>query len=549
MIILCQYYNQMSDIVEFNVTNRQLTHLSNIPVNTILLSCEQNQLVHLPQLPLNLEELYCQENRLVDLPPLPNKLEYLHCNSNELTHLPGLPPVLRLLDCANNKIVELPDLPDTLEELYCYRNDLSSMPRLSSHLLHLNCKKNKISELTEIPCPELYSLECNDNRLTSLPRLPKKLGYLNCGGNALTELPSLPKNLHALICNNNQLTAIRTLPTLLTRLNCKNNNITELPVLPNTLMSLDCDFDKLSEEGFHNVLFSIGFRQGDGTNITNIVIDKKTICNIQAEIRRRQWQRPIPPIFNTRLNCRPEDMAEDDDEFDEDLFEEDMDEEDMDEEQEEEIVNDTDIHKIQREPLRQSDQEITIDRNEVGQNIFEGGEEGVLAFLEKDKQHVAFVFHNKFYLYDRSIFRLIPENLKYKCNKVYERLHVSPDMIEDEDKIYFILRKVALFGIALASQIKEVVEGDHQCFLVVDTGKTAVSTAGYEVYRGRLADLRGASHCQEGQDDKIYALETCSIQKKKKRKTQYRKKKTKFTHKKRRMGNSSPTPKKKDTIL
>ena len=537
----------MSDIVEFNVTNRQLTHLSNIPINATLLSCEQNQLVHLPQLPINLEELYCQENRLVDLPPLPNKLEYLHCNSNELTQLPDLPPVLRLLDCANNKIVQLPDLPDTIEELYCYRNDLSSMPRLSSHLLHLNCKKNKIAELTEIPCPELYSLECNDNRLTSLPRLPKKLGYLNCSGNALTELPSLPKNLHALICNNNQLTAIRTLPSLLTRLNCKNNNITELPVLPNTLMSLECDFDKLSEEGFHNVLFSIGFRQF----VQNIVMDKKTICNIQAEIRRRQWQRPIPPIFNSRLNCRPEDMEDDDDEFDEDLFD-DEDEEDMDEEQEEEIVNETDIHKIQREPLRQSEKEINIDRNELGQNIFEGGEESVLTFLQKDKQHVALVFHNKFYLYDRSFLRLIPENLKYKCNKVYERLHVSPDMIEDEDKLYFILRKVALFGIALASQIKEVVESDHQCFLVVDTGKTAVSTVGYEVYRGRLTDLRGTSHCQEGQDDKIYALETCSIseiQKKKKGNTKRRKKKTRFTHKKNKVYHFSQPSKKKNSIL
>ena len=59
-----------------------LTTIDELPVNLLILHCENNQLTSLPRLPDTLQILYCNNNQLTSLPPLPDTLQYLDCYNN-----------------------------------------------------------------------------------------------------------------------------------------------------------------------------------------------------------------------------------------------------------------------------------------------------------------------------------------------------------------------------------------------------------------------------------------------------------------------------------
>ena len=468
--------NQNPTLLDY--TNQGLTELPPLPQGLQTLHCDNNNLQSLPDLPDTLEELYCDDNNLKTLPKLPDSLEFLFCARNDLTKLPNLPNSLFSIDCGGNELLkELPKLPENLTELNCNATDITKLPDLPN---------------------TINFLDCNFTELEELPKLPDNLMTLNCSSLLLKSIPELPSKLIMLLCTENLLTSLPELPPKLQILKCKQNTIAELPTLPDSLIRLDCDFHRLNDAGFQKMLMDLG-------SATRVALAKKTKCAIIKEVERRAWTGYLPQIFTQQHNdC--EDYEDSENEPDEN-------DDEPDEEAVEENANANAVHVIEPLPdiqLEKMRSTRVIPENAIGSNIFDATEENVLEFLKKDPDNIVFIMINgpgpvTYYLYDRSYLRIVPENLTYICKKAYEHgLDVTGRL--ENNTIYFSMRKLGMYGIVPAHQIKQIIETKHQHFIIVATEKHAPSTAGYEVVHNLINDFTSRSHCQEGQDDTVYSI-------------------------------------------
>jgi hypothetical protein len=461
--------------------------------NPTLLDYTNQGLTELPPLPQGLETLHCDDNNLQSLPDLPDTLEELYCDDNNLKTLPKLPDSLEFLFCARNDLTELPNLPNSLLSIDCGGNALlEELPKLPKYLTQLKCNATGITKLPDLP-NTINFLDCNYTEVDELPKLPDNLMTLNCSSVLLKSIPKLPSELIMLLCTENLLTRLPDLPTKLQILKCKQNTIVELPTLPDSLIRLDCDFYRLNDAGFQKMLMDLG-------SATRVALAKKTKCAIIKEVERRAWTGYLPQIFTQQHNdC--EDYEDSENENDDE----------PDEEAVEENANANAVHVIEPLPdipLEEMRSTRIIPENAIGSNIFDATEENVLEFLKKDPDNIVFIYPNvniTYYLYDRSYLRIVPENLTYICKKAYEHgLDVTGRL--ENNTIYFSMRKLGMYGIVPAHQIKQIIETKHQHFIIVATEKRAPSTAGYEVVHNLINDFTSRSHCQEGQDDTVYSI-------------------------------------------
>src|ERR1700744_2762965 len=96
-----------SDVMWLDLSNLELTELSNLPSNVIHLYCNHNKLAELPNLSIivpNLTHLFCFDNQLKELPVLPPTLQVLGYSYNKFKKIPNLPPILQTLYCSSNQL-------------------------------------------------------------------------------------------------------------------------------------------------------------------------------------------------------------------------------------------------------------------------------------------------------------------------------------------------------------------------------------------------------------------------------------------------------------
>jgi hypothetical protein len=95
--------------------------------------------------------------------------------------------------------------------------------------------------------------------------------------------------------------------------------------------------------------------------------------------------------------------------------------------------------------------------------------------------------------------------VKYACKEVYDILYVTPDKY-DGDVPYLMGKSFGFWGILSIAQVKTIVESEegHQ-FIVLEESGTVPSTVSLQML-GPNANAVGASHCQEGQQEKIYSM-------------------------------------------
>ncbi|KAI9139491.1 hypothetical protein BKA69DRAFT_1038969 [Paraphysoderma sedebokerense] len=106
-----------------------------------------------PELPSNLISLRLGNCDIASLPPnyLPKTLRLLDLSNNQLTTMSQLPPCLEDLDLMHNKLAKIPDLPTTLVDLDLSHNALTELPELPPRLESLRCSHNQISEWPSFP--------------------------------------------------------------------------------------------------------------------------------------------------------------------------------------------------------------------------------------------------------------------------------------------------------------------------------------------------------------------------------------------------------------
>jgi hypothetical protein len=352
-----------------------------------------------------------------------------------------------------------------------------------------------------------------NNLVKTIPTLPSNLIELNCSSNKLKSLPHLPLTLKNLFCANNSLRQLPKLPPKLKKLGCKNNLIMRFPKLPKSLTHLITNFEFLHDDAFKKILIELQIaRRG------NNVLDKMTQCKISKELIERtrfqpQWRDfVVPDFFNPTLNgCRemfsqPEFNNDGDDDSDDDL-DDDFDDDDENSVEYSNIIENLPDIKLQTKGI------FLIKKNAVGENVIDRTpDENVVEFIKNDPDNVVLYFNGKYYLYDRTYFRIVPENLTYICDKEYEHgLDVTGRLKKDEDgghTIYFSMRKLGLYGIVPAHSIKQIVETKQQFFSMESKTpeERAPSTAGYEVAHNLIDDFTSRAHCQEGQGDVVYSI-------------------------------------------
>jgi hypothetical protein len=491
----------------------------------------------------NLRVLDVTGQQLSVLPPFPDGLQTLHCDENYLESLPELPDTLEELYCDDNYLKSLPNLPTNLEYLFCSKNKLKSLPvLLPIHLRNLDCQNNLLESLPNLPS-DITILNFQNNLVKTIPVLPNNLIELRCSSNKLKSLPLLPNTLKILVCNNNLLRKLPKLPPRLKQLNCKKNLIMRFPTLPKSLTHLISNFDYLHDEDFERILTELQIpRRG------NNELDKMTQCKITRELRERKMFQPqwrdfvVPDFFNPTLNgCQEmftqpgfnndddEDDEDDEDGDDDDFDDDDFDDDDEDDEDDDTVIDDVDDdNKPLRDPAQiiknlpdiklEKKGRFLIKKTSTGQNIFDRTpDENVLEFL-KEADNVVLYFNEQYYLFDRSYFRIVPENLTYICDKAYEHgLDVAGRLKIDENgghTIYFSMRKLGLFGIVPAHSIKQIVESKKQFFTIESKipKEYAPSTAGYEVTHNLIDDFASRAHCQEGQGDDVYSVYQCELE-------------------------------------
>ncbi len=232
-------------LIELDVSNNQITYLTELPPNIRILTCNHNYITSLNGIPDSVTEIYCHYNPMTRVNAhtrLPPMLRVLACCYCELTELPRLPVTVTRLACIGNSgLCELPELPPGLVDLVCSECSLEELPRLPDSLTILWCDSNQLHKFPEQLPSNLRELSGDANQLEALPELPHSLTKLYCSNNLLIRLPDLPTGLELLSCKNNSLTWLPELPYGITHLDCSFNDLIVFSsVIPETLTWLDC---------------------------------------------------------------------------------------------------------------------------------------------------------------------------------------------------------------------------------------------------------------------------------------------------------------------
>ena len=133
----------------------------------------------------------------------------------------------------------------------------------------------------------------------------------------------------------------------------------------------------------------------------------------------------------------------------------------------------------------------------------------------QDKDNILLILqhpvNHKYVFLSRSIFRS-QMNMNDSSNGIVlickeaplQAMMITPDLLRDLTP-YFNLRKIALYGYVLASQIQAIIKGTHQIYILseIDTALSVVSWGFYNSMTGASS----ASHCQPGSGGIIYNLE------------------------------------------
>lgn len=96
----------------------------------------------------------------------------------------------------------------------------------------------------------------------------------------------------------------------------------------------------------------------------------------------------------------------------------------------------------------------------------------------------------------------------FVCREVFRTLNITDDLLRNLNP-YFNLRKIALTGFVLASQIQAIIRDTNQIYRLRET-EVVPSTVSWGVYK-RMTNLVSAAHCQEGMGGSVYNIEIVGI--------------------------------------
>ena len=97
-------------------------------------------------------------------------------------------------------------------------------------------------------------------------------------------------------------------------------------------------------------------------------------------------------------------------------------------------------------------------------------------------------------------------SIVYECKQIYSFYNFTENELKDKTP-YFRLRKLGLFGVVPLDQIVSIIEGNNIIYHIIETPKKLVTVISHNVLYER-GELVSASHCQDGQGETVYSIET-----------------------------------------
>lgn len=135
-----------------------------------------------------------------------------------------------------------------------------------------------------------------------------------------------------------------------------------------------------------------------------------------------------------------------------------------------------------------------------------------LNYVNEDPDNVVFYFNGRVFCYSnrKSIYNHILTdggNIKFACRRIVSQLNMQRSNIK-MDMPYVMMRSLGcLVGLVPLFEMNEVVANENIHYIeIVETNINIITTASLHVLQGMGVSLVGASHCQEGQNDRLYFL-------------------------------------------
>jgi hypothetical protein len=157
----------------------------------------------------------------------------------------------------------------------------------------------------------------------------------------------------------------------------------------------------------------------------------------------------------------------------------------------------------------------SIPRDAIGKNYLTLDESNILKYVKEDSDNLVFILPAKksvnmnYYLFSKEGLKesiMNQSNIKYGCNNIYNRLHITEDMY-DADVHYLVLRSIGFpGGVVKLELIQKIIQDESiQMVEIVKTDDKLISTVSAQMLMPD-PNAVGASHCQKGQDEQVYTL-------------------------------------------
>jgi surface protein len=157
----------------------------------------------------------------------------------------------------------------------------------------------------------------------------------------------------------------------------------------------------------------------------------------------------------------------------------------------------------------------SIPRDAIGKNYLTLDESNILKYVKEDSDNLVFILPAKksvnmnYYLFSKEGLKesiMNQSNIKYGCNNVYNRLHITEDMY-DADVHYLVLRSIGFpGGVVKLELIQKIIQDESiQMVEIVKTDDKLISTVSAQMLMPD-PNAVGASRCQKGQDEQVYTL-------------------------------------------
>jgi hypothetical protein len=163
------------------------------------------------------------------------------------------------------------------------------------------------------------------------------------------------------------------------------------------------------------------------------------------------------------------------------------------------------------EPLNNSQLDINVNTDK-GDDIISGETVTVIDYLNEDNSNVVFYFDDKLILSNKNVIINAIEDksgIKYGCKKKEGGFKPRKDNLFLNEP-YFFLRIIGGYGVVSLGKMQEIARNANiRCVEISSQPiNSLVSTASFYTtfIKQNLLDATGASHCQDGQEEKVYDL-------------------------------------------